>query len=167
MDIDNEITVEGNQTAEMDEPIETLQTEEAEQLTSAELDTPQETDESSEAPAPVAPQPVKKKKKKKKRAPEIIYERSKAYPLFLAIMMYVGVVVGVVSWFPTFNVMQESFLTGFLGLFGGGMAILSIVLMIFTVKCPACGSKKLGRTMGAKVPKQVECPDCHKKVNLK
>lgn len=116
---------------------------------------------------------VIKKKIKKEKPAEVIYERSKTFPVIVVLMMWVGVVIGIISWLPEFKwfrnlgVSFNRYFVGALGLIGGLMCIAGIVLMIFSIKCPACGDKKLGRAMGAKIPKMLECPSCHKKVRFK
>ena len=35
------------------------------------------------------------------------------------------------------------------------------------IKCPYCGSKKVGRNIGGTPKKEVECPDCKKKIDIK
>ena len=69
---------------------------------------------------------------------------SKKQIIIYYVMMWGGLIVGLLSFF-----------------------IKNQIVALFTVKCPYCGNKKVGRaiSMGMKAP--VYCPDCHKRVKLK
>ena len=93
------------------------------------------------------------------------HKRSPWYPLLLCVMMWGGFALGIFSWIPTgLTVLGKP--SSVLGIPGGLIALAGVFLMIYTVKCPACGEKKLGRAMGTKVPKKCECPDCHATVEV-
>ncbi|MCQ2451865.1 MAG: hypothetical protein MJ075_01855 [Oscillospiraceae bacterium] len=95
----------------------------------------------------------------------VIYETRRAYPLFCCILMWCGFAIGLLSWLPNFTFLGIN--NASLGIPGGVLALVGVFLMMGTIKCPACGAKKLGRGMGAKVPRSCECPECHAKVNIK
>ena len=93
------------------------------------------------------------------------HHRGAVYPLILCIMMWGGFALGIFSWMPTGITVLGKPAT-VLGIPGGVIALAGVFLMIFTVKCPACGEKHLGRNMGTKVPKKCDCPDCHAEVHM-
>ena len=81
------------------------------------------------------------------------------YPLTCFLMMWGGFIVGMFSWMPWETVLGIN--KSILGVVGGTVCIVGVFLLMLSVKCPACGNKNLGKALGAKVPKQCECPDCH------
>lgn len=93
-----------------------------------------------------------------------VHKRSPWYPLLCCIMMWGGFIVGMFSWIQNMTIF--GFSTQLLGLPAGIIALAGVFMMLGTVKCPACGGRKLGRAMGAKVPKECECPECHATVQV-
>ena len=82
------------------------------------------------------------------------------------IIMWVGVVLSILGMFaPEFYIGSIS--SRIIGIPGGIIAIVGAFMMIFGVKCPYCGGKKVGRNIGGTPKKVVECPDCKKKIDVK
>ena len=117
------------------------------------------------SPREAAAKAVAAKTKTEQKQPVKIYEISKVYPIVCCAIMWVGFAIGLISWLPDFSILGMN--NGMLGIPGGVMALGGVILMMATIKCPACGKKKLGRAMGARVPRSCECPECHAKINLK
>ena len=82
------------------------------------------------------------------------------------IIMWAGVVLSIFGMFvPEFSIFGMS--SAVIGIPGGILAIVGAFMMIFGNKCPYCGSKKVGRNIGGTPKKEVECPDCKKKMDVK
>jgi len=102
----------------------------------------------------------------KKPAPAKVYERSRTYPLVCSVIMWVGFFVGLLGFIPNLSIAGVNL--AFLGIPGGILCLVGVFMLMGSVKCPACGSKHLGRAFGGvRVPRSCECPECHAKVNLK
>ena len=82
------------------------------------------------------------------------------------IIMWVGVALSILGMFaPEFYIGSIS--SRIIGIPGGILAIVGAFMMIFGNKCPYCGSKKVGRNIGGTPKKEIECPDCKKKMDVK
>ena len=97
---------------------------------------------------------------------EVKLSISKKYVNVQLVLIWVGVVLSLLGMFA-----PEFFLFGIsskiIGIPGGILAIVGAFIMIFGNKCPYCGSKKVGRNIGGTPKKEVECPDCKKKIDIK
>lgn len=111
---------------------------------------------------------AKKTKANKKPVPDnsgVVCQKGRAYPVFCSVLMWAGFLIGITSLFPEFTILGIS--NNIIGIPAGLAALTGVFLLAFSIKCPACGSKKLGHTMGTKIPKECVCPECHAKVQLK
>ena len=90
---------------------------------------------------------------------------SKKMLMTLLIIMWGGVGLCIISWLPSFTIFGIP--SQAIGLPGGVMAIAGVILLLFLPKCPYCGSHKLGKAIGTKIVKDVECPACNKKVGIR
>lgn len=86
---------------------------------------------------------------------------SKKQIIIYYIMMWGGLIVGLLTFFIKNNIVA------LFSVAGGIIAITGIVLQLFTVKCPYCGKRKVGRAISAGMKAAVYCPDCHKRIKLK
>ena len=86
---------------------------------------------------------------------------SKKQIIIYFVLMWAGVIVGVLSFFIKNNVVAICSIAG------GLIAILGVMLQIFTVKCPYCGKHKVGRAISMGMKEPVYCPDCNKRIDLK
>ena len=97
---------------------------------------------------------------------EVKLSISKKYVNVQLVLIWVGVVLSLLGMFA-----PEFFLLGIssriIGIPGGILAIVGAFIMVFGNKCPYCGSKKVGRNIGGTPKKEVECPDCKKKIDIK
>ncbi len=101
---------------------------------------------------------IKRKYKSIKKAPIILY-------LTLAVF---GVILCIMSWGVEFNLFGN-INSPYLGIPGGIITMGAIAIELWGIKCPYCGSHKVGRVIGFKLKydKKVECPDCHKHILIK
>lgn len=82
------------------------------------------------------------------------------------VVMWLGVALCIVSMFvPEFEIF--GFSSRVIGLPGGLLALVGVFVMLFANKCPYCGKHKLGRNIGGTLKKEIECPDCKKKIDIK
>ncbi len=82
------------------------------------------------------------------------------------VVMWVGVVLSLISLFaPEFELFGLS--SRIVGIPGGLLALTGVFVMLFANKCPYCGKHKVGRNIGGTLKKEIECPDCKKKIDIK
>ena len=86
---------------------------------------------------------------------------SKAKLIVYFVMMWGGVILGVLSFFI------NNIVVAICSVAGGVIAILGVILQMTTIKCPYCGKKKVGRAVSMGMREPVYCPDCKKRINLK
>ena len=111
---------------------------------------------------------AKKTKAIQKSVPDntgLVCQKGRAYPIFCSVLMWAGFLIGLISLLPEFTFLGIP--NTIIGIPAGLAALAGVFLLAFSIKCPACGSKKLGHTMGTKIPKECVCPECHAKVQLK
>ena len=91
---------------------------------------------------------------------------SKKYVNIQLVLIWAGVALCIIGMFaPEFNLFGIS--SRVIGIPGGIIAITGAFIMIFGNKCPYCGSNKVGRNIGGTPKKEVECPECKKKMDIK
>ncbi|MBQ8831610.1 MAG: hypothetical protein IJ017_08425 [Oscillospiraceae bacterium] len=91
---------------------------------------------------------------------------SKKAILAQLIVMWAGVVLCLIGMFaPEFEILGYS--SRVISLPGGILALVGVFVMLFANKCPYCGMHKVGRNIGGTLKKEIECPDCKKKIDIK
>lgn len=129
----------------------------------------QDMEELAEEPVEEGSETSAETPKKKKKLVRRKLKSIKKWPITLYIVLVtVGVILCLIGWCPKFTIIGK-ITTEHLCLPGGTIAIIAIIIEMFCIKCPYCGSRKVGRTLGfkAKIAKTVVCPDCKKKIIIK
>ena len=158
-----------NLVQDMEETVEDTVSEAAEEFVEEAEIAEEEIVEEAETCAEEAPKTPAEAPKKKKKLIRRKLKSIKKWPIVLYIVLIAFGVIGcLLSWSPRFTIVGN-ITSSDVALPCGIITMIAIAIELWGIKCPYCGSRKVGRSIGfkAKIAKSVECPDCHKKIIIK
>ena len=91
---------------------------------------------------------------------------SKSKVIIYLVVLWLGLVMCIFSWVKDFTLFGW-FSSRLVGVAGGVIALATIFTSRLFFKCPYCGGTRIAYTLGAKLKKELECPECKKKVKVK
>ena len=90
----------------------------------------------------------------------------KSRVIIYLVILWLGLIMCIFRWVKDFSVCGWC-ASRLMGVAGGVIALATIFASRLFFKCPYCGGTRIAYTLGAKLKKELECPECKKKVKVK